>query len=466
MTSSTLVDPATRTYRTVNPATGELVRQFPTVSNDEAEAILARAHAAYLIWRDVSIAERARLFVRLADLIEANLDELARQTTLEMGKPLAQAYAEGGLVPDMYRYFAEHGEELLADEELPIEGFSKVILRREPVGVVLGIEPWNAPLFQASRATVPNLMLGNTVIVKPSELCAGSTLLFDKLFAEAGFPANVYQTGLISTAQASAYIADPRIRAVTLTGSDRAGSAVAEQAGRQIKPVVLELGGSDAYVVLDSADVEKAAATASFCRLIIGGQACALPKRIIVTEKVADEFTARFIEAFTNQTIGDPFDPATTLGPLSSETAVEKLQAQLQDAIDKGAEVLVSGGRIEGRGSFFKPAVITGVTPEMRLYNEEAFGPLAVIYRVPGSDAAIELANDNPYGLGGAVFGEDLDEARRVAAQLDTGGVGINAFLGSPIEMPFGGTKRSGFGRELGRAGIDAFANLKTYGVG
>jgi succinate-semialdehyde dehydrogenase/glutarate-semialdehyde dehydrogenase len=212
--------------------------------------------------------------------------------------------------------------------------------------------------------------------------------------------------------------------------------------------------------------VAKAAGIASFCRIIIGGQACALPKRIIVTERVADEFISTFTAAFTNQTMGDPFDPATTLGPLSSQAAVDLLQAQLDDAVSKGATVLAEGGRVEGPGSFFKPAVIAGVTPEMRLYTEEAFGPLAVIYRVPDADAAVELANDNPYGLGGAVFGEDLEEAQRVASQLDTGGVGVNAFLGAPVEMPFGGTKRSGFGRELGRAGVDAFANLKAYGMG
>jgi succinate-semialdehyde dehydrogenase/glutarate-semialdehyde dehydrogenase len=465
MAASTMIDPATRTYQTVNPATGELVREFPMASAAEAEAMLSRAHAAYVEWRDVPLSERIRLFRRYADVVEANLDELARLTTLEMGKPLAQSLGESGLVPQMYRYFADHAESLLQDEELTIEGFSRVILRREPVGVVLGIEPWNAPLFQASRATAPNLILGNTVLLKPSELCAGSTLLFDELFRQAGFPADVYQTVLISTAQASTYIADPRVRAVTLTGSDRAGAAVAEQTGRNIKPVVLELGGSDAFVVLDSADVAKAAGTASFCRIIIGGQACALPKRIIVTERVADEFISAFTAAFTNQTMGDPFDPATTLGPLSSQAAVELLQSQLDDAVSKGATVLAEGGRVDGAGSFFKPVVLTGVTPGMRLYTEEAFGPLAVIYQVPDANAAVELANDNPYGLGGAVFGEDLAEAQRVASRLDTGGVGVNAFLGAPVEMPFGGTKRSGFGRELGRAGLDAFANLKAYGM-
>lgn len=465
MTTQTAVDPAKRVYRTVNPATGEVVREFGPLSDDEAEALLARAHAAYLTWRETPVADRAKLFLRFAELVEANAGELARLVTLEMGKPLAQSKGEAHIAMAMFRYYATHGEELLADEETELPGFTRAITRREPVGVVLGIEPWNGPLYQAMRATAPNLMLGNTVLLKPSEVSAGSTLFFDHLFTEAGFPADVYQTALVSTAQVSAYIADPRVRGVTLTGSDRAGSAVGEQAGRNIKPVVLELGGSDAFVVLDSADVAKAAATAATCRLVISGQVCISPKRVIVTDAVADEFIAKYTETFASVKVGDPFDPETTVGPLSSATAADALQEQYQDALDKGATVLVPGGRVDGPGAFFTPAVITGITPDMRVYTEEAFGPLGMIYRVPGADAAVALANSTKYGLGGTVFGEDLGEARRVAGQLDTGAVGINSYLGAPIEIPFGGTKRSGVGRELGKSGMDQFANIKTYGI-
>jgi len=460
-----VIDPAKRVYQTVNPATGEVVRDYAMLSPEDAAAALARAHAAFAGWRETPIPERVRLFVRLADLIDVNSDELARLITLEMGKPLAQSVGEISVASAILRYYAEHGEDLLADEELTVGGFTKTYVRREPVGVVLGIEPWNGPVFQALRAAAPNLMLGNTVLLKPAEISAGSTLFLDHLFDAAGFPADVYRTVLVSTTQVADYISDPRIRAVTLTGSDRAGSAVGQQAGRHIKPVVLELGGSDAYVVLDSADVGKAAATAAICRLVIGGQVCASPKRIIVTEAVADDFIARFVELFGDQKIGDPFDPATTLGPLSSQTAADTLQAQYQDAVDKGARVLLPGGRTDGPGAYFAPAVITDITPDMRVYDEEAFGPLAMIYRVPDADAAVELANSSVYGLGGTVFGEDLDDARRVAGRLDTGAVGINTWLGGPIEIPFGGTKRSGVGRELGRSGMDQFANIKTYGV-
>jgi len=464
--TTTAVDPATRSYRTLNPATGEVVREFAPTTDVEAEALLARAHAAFPTWRETPVPRRAELLAAFADVVEKNSDELARLVTLEMGKPFGQSQGEASLVLAMFRYYAEHGERLLADRVTEDAGFHQLVTRREPVGVVLGIEPWNGPLYQAMRASAPNLMLGNTVLLKPSEISPGSTLLFDEMFDEAGFPPDVYQTALVSTDQVSSYIADPRVRGITLTGSDRAGSAVGEQAGRHIKPVVLELGGSDAFIVLESADVAKAAGTAVSCRLFTGGQICISPKRIILADAVAGEFIGQFTEAFANQVVGDPFDPTTTVGPLSSQAGVDLLQEQLQDAVDKGATVLVPGGRIEGPGAYFQPAVITDITPEMRVYSEEAFGPLAMIYRVPDADAAVALANSSKYGLGGTVFAEDLDEARRVAGRLDTGMVGINTYFGAPVSIPFGGTKSSGFGRELGESGMDQFANIKTYGIG
>jgi succinate-semialdehyde dehydrogenase / glutarate-semialdehyde dehydrogenase len=458
------LDRDTRTYRTVNPATDEHIKSFNTATDAEAEALLANAHTAYLSWRATPLTERIGLFSRVADLIDANSEELARLVTLEMGKPLYQSAGEVPAASAMFRYYAERAEELLADERTEMPGLGRAVIRREPLGVVLGIEPWNGPMYQAMRVAAPNLMLGNTVLLKPAEICAGSTSFFDHLFLEAGFPEHVFQTALVSVEQVSGFISDTRLRAVTLTGSDRAGSAVGEQAGRHIKPVVLELGGSDAFIVLDSANVTRAAKVASRCRLMLGGQVCASPKRVIVTDAVADAFIEQFVEVFENHTIGDPFDPDTTLGPLSTAGAADLLQEQYQDAVEKGATVLVAGGRMEGPGAFFRPAMITDITPEMRVYTEEAFGPLAMIYRVPDAGAAVELANSSMYGLGGTVFGEDA-EAREVAERLDTGMVGINMFLGAPIQIPFGGTKRSGVGRELGRSGMDAFANIKTYGL-
>ncbi|MET4898898.1 aldehyde dehydrogenase family protein [Sphingomonadaceae bacterium jetA1] len=452
-------------YRTVNPATGELVKVFATLSDEEADALLARADAAFSSWRSQPVARRVELFRTLADRLDANLDRIARQITIDMGKPLVQSKFEAQLGPAILRYYADHAEKLLADTEVALAGFSRVYTRREPIGVVLAVEPWNGPVYQAVRAIAPNLMVGNCVILKPAEIVAGTTLILDELFAEAGFPASVYQTALASREQISVFIADPRVRAVTLTGSDRAGVVIGEQAGRSIKPVVLELGGSDAFIVLDSADVAAAAGMGAVCRLALGGQVCVSPKRVIVTEKVADDFIRQYTEVFASQTIGDPLNPDTTLGPLSSIAAADGLQAQYQDAIDKGATVVLRGGRIEGDGAFFKPAVLTGITPDMRLYHEEAFGPIGLIFRVSDADAAIALANDTKYGLGGTVYGQDLDEARRVAQALDTGMVGINQYLGAPIEIPFGGTKASGVGRELGLSGMDAFSNVKTYAV-
>lgn len=464
MTSVNDVDPDRR-YQTVNPATGQLVKEFPGLPDEGAEAALARSHAAYRAWRRVAISERAGLLRAYANVLNQNVDELAGLVTLEMGKPLAQAQWEARTAASMFDYYAEHGEALLAEETLEVPGFAKAVTRREPVGVVLAIEPWNGPLYQAARAAAPNLMLGNTVLVKPSEVSAGSTLFLDHLFAEAGFPADVYQTALVSTRQVATWIEDDRVRAVTLTGSNRAGAAVGEQAGRNIKPVVLELGGSDAFIVLDSANVARAAETAASCRLVIGGQVCCSPKRVIVTDQVADEFIDTYVSTFANQKVGDPFDSDTTVGPMSTDAAADLLQDQLQDALDKGATTLLAGGRRPGPGAYFQPAVITDITPDMRVFTEEAFGPLGMIYRVPDADAAVALANSSQYGLGGTVFAQDMSEAYRVADELDTGAVGINNYLGAPIEIPFGGTKRSGVGRELGRSGMDQFANLKTYGI-
>jgi succinate-semialdehyde dehydrogenase/glutarate-semialdehyde dehydrogenase len=306
-------------------------------------------------------------------------------------------------------------------------------------------------------------MLGNTVMVKPSSVTPGSTMLLDELFIEAGFPAGVYQTALLSYAQLDRFIADPRVRGVTLTGSEDAGGRVGAQAGAKIKPVVLELGGSDAFVVLDSADPQAAAQTAVQARLAIGGQICVSPKRWIVTDKVRDEFSAAVSQLFAAQVVGDPFDPATTVGPLSTMAGVDLLQEIYQDAIDKGAKVLVEGGRMDGPGAYFKPAVLAGITPEMRAYTEESFGPLGLIFEARDLDDAVRIANDTRFGLGGSVFAQDPDELSRAAQAIDTGMVGLNSWLGAPTEIPFGGTKSSGVGRELGPTGMDQFANLKTY---
>ena len=455
----------THHYRTTNPSTGEVLEEFDALDDAAAEELLARAHAAFKVWSVTPIAERVAAFRRLNDLIQKNAEEIGNLISVEMGKPPAQAIPEVQAAGAMFGYYADHGPDLLKETPVEVSYFQRTYTRKEAIGVVLGIEPWNAPAYQAMRATAPNLMLGNTVIVKPAEITARSTLRFDALFDEAGFPEGSYQTGLITREQVSTFIADPRVRAVTLTGSDRAGSIVGQQATAAIKPVVLELGGSDAFIVLDDADVDKAVGIISTCRLLIGGQACGSPKRLIVTEAVADEFIEKFVAAFESQVVGDPFDPNTTIGPVSSLSAAELLQAQLDDAIDKGVTVNLAGGRVD-ETAFFNPVVISDITPEMRAFSEEVFGPIAMVYRVKDADEAVELANSSKYGLTGGVFSEDVDKAVAVAERLDTGGVGINTFIGAPLETPFGGTKASGVGRELGTTGMDAFANLKSYAIG
>lgn len=452
-------------YRTLNPATGELIREFPMLTDVEAETRLARAHDAFLKWRSTPAGHRAGVLEKIAATIDANRDRIALQISTEMGKPLTQAKFEVGSAMSMFQYYAKHGEALLADTVIEVPGFSRVYARREATGVVIAVKPWNGPFSQPSRTAAPNLMLGNAVLLKPSEITPGVALLLEALLAEAGLPEGLFQVVLASREQIARYIADPRVRAVTLTGSDRAGSTIGEMSGRHIKPMMLELGGSDAFIVLDSADAGAVAATAANCRLALNGQMCISPKRVIVTEKVADAFAATYCDMFARVVIGDPLDPATTFGPLSSHAAMQTLQAQYEDAVDKGATVLVPGGRMRGEGAFFQPAVLTGITKKMRLYSEEAFGPLGIIHSVADADAAIELANDTRYGLGGTVFGQNLAEAERVARALDTGMVGINGYLGAPIEIPFGGTKASGIGRELGASGMDAFANIKTYAI-
>ncbi|MFV0253572.1 MAG: aldehyde dehydrogenase family protein [Beutenbergiaceae bacterium] len=469
MSAPAQVDPRTRSYHTTNPATGETIESYDFVTADEAEAKLVRADAAQKEWEKTPISERVRLFRAFADLFESKADQFAHQVTLEMGKPLAQSQMETTMVSAMFRYYADTGPEILADVPGIVDtptGPLKTITRREPLGVVLAIEPWNGPMYQAMRATAPNLFLGNTVLVKPAEISAGSTLMFDELFEQAGFPAGLYQTVLASVDQISAYIADPRIRAVTLTGSDRAGAAVGEQAGKYIKPLVLELGGSDAFIVLPSSDVESTASYAAQCRLALAGQACVSPKRVILVGKgTAEKFIPSYTSVFEAMVMGDGFDPKVTVGPLSSQAAADTLQAQYDDAIAKGAKVLVPGGKPGGPGAFFKPGVITDIPADARVYTEEAFGPLGMIYEVDTAQEAIELANSSVYGLGATVFGEAA-EAFEVASQLDTGITGVNTYAGAPVEVGFGGTKRSGVGRELGPGGMDSFSNLRSYVLG
>jgi succinate-semialdehyde dehydrogenase / glutarate-semialdehyde dehydrogenase len=448
-------------YQVVNPATGELEKEYPTVTDAELADVLTRTDHGYSSWRRTSMADRADILRRVAGNYASRSDELAAIITREMGKTTAEALGELEFTVGIYQYYADHGQELLKDAPLHSNTPGTAWVRKSSIGPLLGIMPWNYPYYQVARFAAPNLMIGNTIVLKHAPQCPESALAMEQIFRDAGLPADAYINIFATNEQVAAIIADPRICGVSVTGSERAGSAVAAEAGRHLKKVVLELGGSDPFIVLDSSDLAAVAQAAAAARMENGGQACNASKRMIVADSVYDQFIGEFTKAMAAHVTGDPTDPATSYGPLSSEQAARNLMDQINDAVSKGATVHTGGHRVEGPGAFVQPTVLSGVTPDMRAYREELFGPAAVVYRVTSADEAVELANSSPYGLGGAVFSSDEALALQVADRLDVGMVWINQPEGGGPELPFGGTKRSGVGRELGPLGIDEFVNKK-----
>jgi succinate-semialdehyde dehydrogenase/glutarate-semialdehyde dehydrogenase len=448
-------------YQVVNPATGQVEREYPAATDAEIGAVLDRVARAYPSWRRTPRAERADILRRVAQLYEDRAAELGAIITREMGKTTAEAAGELEFTVGIYRYYADNAADLLKDEPLPSNTPGSAWVRKSPIGPLLGIMPWNYPYYQVARFAAPNLMIGNTIVLKHAPQCPESATAMEQIFHEAGLPADAYINVFASNEQAATIIADPRIAGVSVTGSERAGSAVAALAGQNLKKVVLELGGSDPYIVLGGADLPGVAKAVAAARMENGGQACNAAKRMIVSEDVYDEFIAEFTEAMSGYKTGDPTDPSVAYGPLSSEQAAVNLASQIDDAISKGATVHLGGHRVAGPGAFFEATVLSGVTPEMRAFREELFGPAAVVYKVADADAAVELANSSSYGLGGAVFCSDEELALDVADRLDVGMVWINQPEGGGPELPFGGTKRSGVGRELGPLGIDEFVNKK-----
>ena len=456
-------------YSVVNPATGETVSEYPTISADELENVLAAASAAYQGWsRKTPAAQRAVLIGRVADLHEERTQELAEIIVREMGKPLDQAVGEVEFAAAIYRYYADNGETFLADEpiELADDAAGSAFIRRSGLGVLLGIMPWNFPYYQVARFAGPNIVTGNTVILKHAPQCPESSAAIASIFAQAaeelGAPAGIYSNVYASNEQSADIIADPRVQGVSVTGSERAGAAVAEIAGRNLKKVVLELGGSDPFILLSTDDLDAAVQDAVSARLDNNGQACNAAKRFIVTDALFDEFAEKFTAAFTAAQPADPMAEGTLLGPLSSAAATERLEGQLSRAVEQGATVLASGAPA---GNFFPPAVLTDVTPDMDAYHEEFFGPVAALYRVHSEDEAVQLANDTPFGLGSYLYTTDDEQALRVADAIDAGMVWVNLVLADSAELPFGGVKRSGSGRELGRFALEEFANKKLVRI-
>ncbi|WLQ05838.1 NAD-dependent succinate-semialdehyde dehydrogenase [Arthrobacter oryzae] len=448
-------------YAVTNPATGETVKAYPTATDEQIHAAVTTANAAFKAWNRTALADRVKLLGRVAELYTERCDELAGIVTREMGKPVFQAQIEVDIVASIYRYYAENGPAFLEDEELEVAAGGTAIVRKDGLGVLLGIMPWNFPYYQVARFAAPNLMNGNTILLKHAPQCPESALAMEQIFRDAGAPEGAYVNVFATNGQVADIIADPRVQGVSLTGSERAGSAVAEIAGRNLKKVVLELGGSDPFLVLDSADLDRAATHALFGRFGNTGQACNAAKRIIVADAVYDRFVEKFVGAVASVKVGDPTEADTFIGPLASAAALDGLAEQVDDAVAKGATVLTGGGRLEQPGSWFQPTVLAGVTEDMRAFSEELFGPVAVLYRVSSEDEAVELANNSVYGLGAVIQSTDPEKAAEIADRLDAGMVYINEAPGTAAELPFGGIKRSGVGRELGKYGMDEFVNRK-----
>ena len=451
-------------YAVVNPATGETLQTYPTITDAELADAIGRADAAHRAWAASStVEERAGLLRTLAGLYNDQAQRLGEIIVREMGKPIEQAVGEVEFSAAIYEYYADNAASLMADEEIePAEGGGSAVVRRSSYGLLLGIMPWNYPYYQVARFAAPNLAIGNTILLKHAPQCPESAAAMEELFHEAGFPRDAYINIYATNDQIADVIADPRVRGVSLTGSERAGAAVAEIAGRNLKKVVLELGGSDPFLLLSTDDLDSAVESAVGARLENSGQACNAAKRFIVVDELYDAFLEKFTAALTAVAPADPTAEGTTVGPLSSTLAAERLEEQVQRAVAQGAK-LSGGGR---EGNFFATGVLTGITPDNDAYHEELFGPVASVYRVSSEDEAVELANDTPFGLGSYVFTTDDEQALRVADRIDAGMVFVNAVGAEGAELPFGGVKRSGFGRELGRFGADEFVNKKLIRIG
>lgn len=450
--------------QTVNPSTNKLVKSFDEMSDQAVDAAVAQAEKAFGAWRRTTYEQRAAILHKVAEGMRKKKDALAKLITLEMGKLFSQAQGEIDLSANIIDYYATNGGRFLADKTLKPE-FGKAFIRYSPIGVLFGVEPWNFPFYQVARFAAPNIMIGNTILVKHASIVPQCAIAIEDLFKEAGAPAGLYTNLLMSGRRASALVSDERIKGVSLTGSEAAGASIAAQAGKYLKKSVLELGGSDAFIVLEDADIDKAVDWAVIGRMNNNGECCVAVKRIIAVEPIADEFLQKFKARLSKLIVGDPMDPATELGPLSSEDAAVQLADQVDRSVKAGARVLLGGKRPDRPGAFMSPTILTDLKPGIPAYHEELFGPVASFYKVKDEAAAIKLANDSAFGLGGSVFTRDIERGKRVADQIDTGMVFINHPTWTKEDLPFGGTKRSGYGRELSELGIDEFVNKKLIRV-
>ncbi|MEV4478248.1 NADP-dependent succinic semialdehyde dehydrogenase [Micromonospora coxensis] len=453
---------------TTNPATGQVLKSYEAMSDEQVDAAIERADLAFRQLRDTTIAQRGRWLVAAADRLEAERDETARLMTTEMGKTYAAAKAEVTKCATACRFYAAHAPEMLADEPADADAVTakRAFVRYQPIGPVLAVMPWNFPLWQVMRFAAPALMAGNTGLLKHASNVPQTALYLEDLFRRAGFPEGAFSTLLVGSDAVGRILADPRVRAATLTGSEGAGRSIARIAGQELKKTVLELGGSDPFVVMPSADLDRAAEVATTARCQNNGQSCIAAKRFIVHTDVFDAFAERFAANMAALRVGDPMDERTDVGPLASAGGRDEIHAQVQDAVDHGATVLCGGELPAGEGWFYPPTVVTDLTPQMRMWSEEVFGPVAGLYRVSSYEEAIEVANGTSFGLGSNAWTTDPAEQERFATDLDAGNVFINGMTTSYPELPFGGVKNSGYGRELSAIGMREFCNTKTVWVG
>lgn len=450
--------------QTTNPANNQVVKTFNEMTETAVDQSVEKAVVTFDTWKKTEYAERAALLHKVAGLLREKKKDLAQLITLEMGKLIAQAEGEIKLSAEIFDYYANHAEAFLADKVLdPVHG--QAFIRYSPIGVLLGVQPWNFPFYQVARFAAPNIMAGNAILIKHASIVPQCAIAIEELFSEACAPPGLYTNLLISGKAATKLVADKRIKGVSLTGSEAAGASIASEAGKHLKKSVLELGGSDAFIVLEDADIDKAVEWAVVGRINNNGECCIASKRFIAVQSIADEFFEKLKSKFADLVIGDPMDQNTELGPLSSEEAAAKIADQVKRALTGGAKILLGGKRVDQPGAYIEATVITNLLPDNPVYYEEFFGPVAVFFKVKNEQEAIDLANDSPFGLGGSVFTQDIERGKRIADQIDTGMVFINHPTWTQADLPFGGTKGSGYGRELSESGIYEFVNKKLIRV-
>jgi succinate-semialdehyde dehydrogenase/glutarate-semialdehyde dehydrogenase len=455
-----VIDKPASAYQSVNPFTGKTVKTFKELSDKQLDAAIGTAQTCYETWKQKTYAERAKIVAKAAAIMHEQANDFAKLATLEMGKRISEARGEVEFSSNILAYYAKNAEKFLAPVKLNPE-VGEAHMESSPIGIIFCVEPWNFPFYQLARVAGPHLMAGNVVVVKHAGIVPQCAIAFEKLWIDAGAPAGLYTNLLISHDQSDAVVDDPRIKGVALTGSVAAGQSIAARAGKNLKVSSMELGGSDAFIVLEDADLEHTIKWAVWGRMYNAGQTCCAAKRFIVVEKLADTFLEKFQAAFEALTPGDPMDEKTTIGPMSTEAALLQLLKQVKGAVSKGATLIMGGKRIDRPGAFMQPTILTDITPENPAFRDEFFGPVALFFRVKDEDEAIALANDSDFGLGGSVFTKDVERGKRVASRVETGMMFINNISWSDAELPFGGIKNSGYGRELGNMGIQEFVNKK-----